>query len=45
MKYSSIRGDRPTVKCLIIQASGWTKVDHFLFFHIENEKITVRNRL
>lgn len=44
MKYSSIRGDRPTVKCLIVQASGWTRVDHF-FFRIENEKKTTEKSI
>lgn len=44
-KHSSIPryGDRPTVKCLIVQASGWTKVD--LFFassRRRNETIACR---
>lgn len=29
------RGGRPTVKCLIVQATGWTKVD--LFFRVVSQ--------
>lgn len=31
-RFPNFLGDRPTVKCLIVQASGWTKVDPFLSF-------------
>lgn len=49
IKYSSIvRRDRPTVKCLIVQANGWTKID-IIFFRIRKSrknhwKIDCKNR-